>query len=225
MSVGGHLYAVGGSRSIGSERSIEMFDGTQWQEVAETNGFRSDFCSLAWQDEAILVIGGYDAGGGQARTEMYNVTTGKWSQLQAMPIGRGLHSCGLYKAGRVIITQIGLEIVINLWTYISCLRSQTSSGKYFPFKSLSVLQGGMVAAGGWTETEDGWNEISHTAVWYDPASASWTQLENLKKGRTQFALEEVNGTMTAIGGFDVSVVYILCDSLLHNTPGHLHRVH
>ena len=40
VSVGGNLYAVGGSRSIGSERSIEMFDGTQWQEIARTNGFR-----------------------------------------------------------------------------------------------------------------------------------------------------------------------------------------
>ena len=40
VSVAGNLYAVGGSRSIGSERSIEMFDGTQWQEIAQTNGFR-----------------------------------------------------------------------------------------------------------------------------------------------------------------------------------------
>ena len=39
----------------------------------------------------------------------------------------------------------------------------------------------MIAAGGWTETQDGWNEISHTAVWYDPTSASWVQIENLKK--------------------------------------------
>jgi len=159
LSVGGHLYAVGGSRSIGSERSIEMFDGTEWQEVAETNGFRSDFCALPWQEDGILLIGGYDNGGGQRRTELFNVTTMKWSQLDPMPIGRGLHSCGLY-------------------------------------------QGGMIAAGGWTETQDGWNEISHTAVWYDPTSASWVQIENLKKGRTQFALETVNGTMTAIGGFD-----------------------
>ena len=112
-----------------------------------------------------MVIGGYDDGGGQSRMELFNVTSRKWSQLEPMPIGRGLHSCGLY-------------------------------------------QGGVVAAGGWTEAEDGWNEISHTAVWYDPSSATWTQLNNLKKGRTQFALEEVNGTMTAIGGFDVSVFRI-----------------
>ena len=74
----------------------------------------------------------------------------------------------------------------------------------------------MIAAGGWTETEDGWNEISHTAVWYDPTSASWVQIENLKKGRTQFALEVVNGTMTAIGGFDVSFVCCVWNCLLGN---------
>lgn len=97
--------------------------------------------------------------------ELFNVTSRKWSQLAAMPTGRGLHSCGLYR-------------------------------------------GGLVAAGGWTEAEDGWNEISHSAVWWDPASANWTELEDLKKGRTQFALEEVNGTLTAIGGFDVSVLFV-----------------
>ena len=109
-----------------------------------------------------MVIGGYDDGGGQRRMELFNVTSRKWSQLEPMPMGRGLHSCGLY-------------------------------------------QGGVVAAGGWTETEDGWNEISHKTVWYDPASTNWTELQDLRKGRTQFALEEVNGTLTAIGGFDVSV--------------------
>lgn len=41
VTVGSRLYAVGGSRSIGSERSIEMFDGEKWQEVGETNGYRS----------------------------------------------------------------------------------------------------------------------------------------------------------------------------------------
>ena len=97
--------------------------------------------------------------------ELFNVTSRKWSQLAAMPTGRGLHSCGLYR-------------------------------------------GGLVAAGGWTEAEDGWNEISHSAVWWDPATANWTELEDLKKGRTQFALEEVNGTLTAIGGFDVSVLFV-----------------
>ena len=40
ITLGDKLYAVGGSRTIGSERSIEMFDGTQWVEVGETNGFR-----------------------------------------------------------------------------------------------------------------------------------------------------------------------------------------
>ena len=47
------------------------------------------------------MIGGYDNGGGQRRTELFNVTTMKWSQLDPMPIGRGLHSCGLYQAGGV----------------------------------------------------------------------------------------------------------------------------
>ena len=33
VAVGDKLFAVGGSSAIGSERSIEMFDGEKWQEV------------------------------------------------------------------------------------------------------------------------------------------------------------------------------------------------
>ena len=98
---------------------------------------------------------------------------------------------------------------------ISC-RSQNFLSFLSPSEYSAWSQGGMIAAGGWTETQDGWNEISHTAVWYDPTSASWVQIENLRKGRTQFALETVNGTMTAIGGFDVSVVCCVCLCLLGN---------
>ena len=40
VTLGSRIYAVGGSRSIGSERSIEMFDGNEWTEIGETNGYR-----------------------------------------------------------------------------------------------------------------------------------------------------------------------------------------
>ena len=43
MTLGSKIYAVGGSRSIGSERSIEMWDGGslgEWTEVGQTNGYR-----------------------------------------------------------------------------------------------------------------------------------------------------------------------------------------
>jgi len=161
VTLGSKIYAVGGSRSIGSERSIEMWDGGslgEWTEVGQTNGYRQDFCALAWGDDGILVTGGYDDVGQQTRVELYNVTAGTWRMLARMPEGKGLHACGYY-------------------------------------------QGGVVVAGGWTASEDG-EDISQSVAWYDPQEDSWTMLEPMKRGRSSFALQTINGTLTAIGGWN-----------------------
>jgi len=161
ITLGDKLYAVGGSRSIGSERSIEMFDGTQWVEVGETNGFREDFCALAWGEDGILLTGGYDDVGSQRRTELFNVTSGTWQMLANMPgQGRGVHSC-------------------------------------------SHWMGGVVVAGGWTLAEDEISyDISNNVNWYDPVADSWTVMNNMERGRSSFALVPVNGTLTAIAGWN-----------------------
>ena len=72
--VAGQLYAVGGSRAIGSEHSIERYNGSGWEEVGEMNGYRQDFCALAWGEEQIAVLGGYDDLGGQMGT--YRIIVG-----------------------------------------------------------------------------------------------------------------------------------------------------
>ena len=43
---------------------------------------------------------------------------------------------------------------------------------------------------------------------YDPAADSWTQLGNMERGRSAFALVPVNGTLTAIAGWNVSVRHL-----------------
>ena len=40
---------------------------------------------------------------------------------------------------------------------------------------------------------------------YDPQEDSWTMLEPMKRGRSSFALQTINGTLTAIGGWNVSL--------------------
>lgn len=160
--VGSALYAVGGSQSIGSQRSIERFDGTKWEDIGETNGYRQDFCALAWGDDGVLLTGGYDDLGGESRTELYNISTNSWTLLQDMDIGRGMHSCAHY-------------------------------------------MGGVAVGGGWTFNNDPLDpgqEVARSASWYDPALDAWTELGIMRNGRTKFALETVNGTLTAIGGWE-----------------------
>lgn len=162
VSVGSALYAVGGSQLIGSQRSIEKFDGTKWEDAGEMNGYRQDFCSLAWGEDGILVIGGYDDVGGQTRTELYNTSTNSWTRLQDMDTGRGQHACAHY-------------------------------------------EGGVAIGGGWTFNNDpDWpaQEVTRTSAWYNPELDAWTELGTMRNGRTKFALDTVNGSLTAIGGWE-----------------------
>ena len=39
---------------------------------------------------------------------------------------------------------------------------------------------------------------------YDPEEDEWTIMEKMRRGRSSFALETINGTLTAIGGWNVS---------------------
>ena len=45
-------------------------------------------------------------------------------------------------------------------------------------------------------------------VRYDPAADTWTVMDNMKRGRSAFALATINGTLTAIAGWDVSTFVI-----------------
>ena len=84
MTLGSRIYAVGGSRSIGSERSIEMFDGTQWQEVGETNGYRclTTFVSKIWKlpEKCPFLVKESELGGWIV--EMIKLEIGSHSHLQ-----------------------------------------------------------------------------------------------------------------------------------------------
>ncbi|XP_023322602.1 influenza virus NS1A-binding protein homolog B [Eurytemora carolleeae] len=78
LNVGGELYAVGGSSSIGSVRSIERFnqDTMVWEEVGEINGYRQDFCALPYFEDGIILLGGYDDLGSQVEVNMVALGTG-----------------------------------------------------------------------------------------------------------------------------------------------------
>ena len=48
--------------------------------------------------------------------------------------------------------------------------------------------------------------VTRTAAWLGPAQTAWTDLPVLMKGRSLFGLAVVNGSLTALGGWDVSKV-------------------
>lgn len=93
--VGGDLYAVGGSKFIGTVSTIEKFNHEKqaWEKFGEMNGVRYEFCTLSLTDHEIILIGGYDEFLKTKRAEKYDVTTKTWTQLTSPPVGRVEHAC------------------------------------------------------------------------------------------------------------------------------------
>ena len=42
---------------------------------------------------------------------------------------------------------------------------------------------------------------------YEPAADTWLQLDSMKHGRSSFAIQSVGGDLTAIAGWDVSILW------------------
>merc|ERR1712198_13877 len=45
-------------------------------------------------------------------------------------------------------------------------------------------------------------EVTRTSEWYDPVENVWVEMGILRNRRTKFALEVLNGTLTAVGGWE-----------------------
>jgi len=68
-----------------------------------------------------------------------------------------------------------------------------------------IQSGGVMIAGGWTANNDPdfpGQEVTRTSEWYDPAENVWVEMGILRNRRTKFALEVLNGTLTAMGGWE-----------------------
>jgi len=162
--VGGFLYAVGGSQSIGSEHSIERFNGVDWEEFSETQGFRTDFCSMPWGEDGLLLVGGYDDIGMQRQVNLLNVTSGHWSRLEYLNTGRGFHGCSEYLGGIMVAggwtdnndpQWPGQEVTrtsewynpeTNDWTDLSMLAARRT--KF----AMETINGTLFSIGGWEGT-------------------------------------------------------------------------
>merc|ERR1712133_222072 len=69
----------------------------------------------------------------------------------------------------------------------------------------SLYNGGVFVAGGWVSDNDDVDpgtKPTNTTEWYDPALNAWVETGMMNYRRTKFALEVVNGTLTALGGWD-----------------------
>merc|ERR1711915_621442 len=75
------------------------------------------------------------------------------------------------------------------------------------FSGCTEYNGGIMVGGGWVYNDDPqWpcpcQEVSRTTEWYDPITDSWSQAGLMAAKRSKFAMETINGTLVALGGFD-----------------------
>merc|ERR1712002_171305 len=176
LTVGGDLYAVGGSKFIGAVSSIEKFNAEKnaWEEFGEMSGSRSEFCTMALNDKEIIVIGGYDDLGNSNITEKFNLETKTWTALSPLPIGRDYHSCIWHKDEIVVaggwipntlnnLTDVVPTGSIHIYDHVndswSEMKGMQESRTLFGLVSLNGI---LTAIGGWTglysDTIESFNE-------------------------------------------------------------------
>jgi len=104
VTVGGDMYAVGGSSFIGSVRSIERYSPETgvWEEFSEVAGYRQDFCVLPLGEDSLVLIGGYNDIGAQTIAEKFNVTTKSWTRIADLNTERGMHACTWHN-GKIVV--------------------------------------------------------------------------------------------------------------------------
>ena len=100
-SVGGQVYAIGGSGGDSDSLSGEMFDPAtnKWTAIPDMKEGRVCCAACAIGDE-LYVIGGYDGNKSVSLVEVFNTKEQKWSSLPNMIIER--HGCAAVSLGRKI---------------------------------------------------------------------------------------------------------------------------
>ena len=223
---------------------------------------REDFCAVAWGEDGILLLGGYDDLGYQTRTELYNVTSRSWTRWpihckvtsRPQQRGPGSRTCPSAAAS----TRAASTVTGWWWrgagpwarTASTTTSPTMSSGELWPgawadtcglqipfiiaclCKNLKDLNSLKVSNGHWTDCFcvhfiDSFLlklccsigarilqfaalqtlQHSHPCCRYEPAADTWLQLDSMKHGRSSFAIQSVGGDLTAIAGWDVSILW------------------
>lgn len=153
---------VAGGHGVASFDSAELYDPTTevWTRTGSMHRSRSFHSATLLADGRVLVSGGYDLtdgasnGGGAPEAEIYDPTSGMWTQVGSLAIGRHSQSGNLLPSGNV--TVIGGMNWINyqdsVETFSPVTNQWTTTGRLlqprFTHSSVMLPNGMILVVGG-----------------------------------------------------------------------------
>ena len=98
------VLVMGGRDASGALRSVELFDGTDWQEIASMASARYAF-GAAWVDGAgqVLVAGGFGPVSNTNACETYDPAARVWSPAPVLVGARCYHSLAVFDSGLCLV--------------------------------------------------------------------------------------------------------------------------
>ena len=214
-SVGGKIYAIGGSAGSSVLSSVEEYDpaSNTWAEKTPMSVPRMHF-GMGIVDGKIYVIGGFSATDTLATMERYDPKTNRWTKREAMPAARDgfktetvdekIYVMGGWKPGSnggsitgVLTSVEEYDPAIDKWTEKAPMKQK--KGEF----CTAVLNGKIYAVGGYNDikyTENPAANFLSSVQEYNPQTDTWTEKSPLKIGRRNFETVILNNSLYVIGG-------------------------
>jgi hypothetical protein len=219
----GKVLVVGGSPGsffVDTLGTAELFDpiaGT-WTPTGSLHFPRSGHTATLLANGKVLVAGGsvYDQNSftstNIASAEIYDPSTGLWTQVNSMSTPRGAHTATLLRSGKVLVaagyqtnnTLASAELfdpTIGTWS-----AAGTIPGPRGSHSAVLMPNGKVLIAGG------GNGDSIATAALYDPIANSWTAANSMAFKRANFDMNLLpNGKVMVCGGWFQTSVYTNCE--------------
>ena len=190
--------------------SAELYNpatGT-WAKTGSMKDGREDFTATVLQNGQVLAAGGFnncddDFCSDINTAELYNPTSGTWTQTGSMQGAREQHTATLLPSGRVLVAG-GLNeggFCCSQFKYSSAELYNPATGTWTPTASMAAKHAGQTATllpGGWVLVAGGGTSVAEI---YEPGPGIWVSPGGLSTARThQTATLLPNNRVLVAGG-------------------------
>lgn len=203
-------YTVTASNAAGSvstQLRITVTGRGSWAATAPILPGRHYASATKLPDGRVLVAGGFTAGGVVTNdAALYDPAAASWSPAAPMLLPRGEHTATLLPDGRVLVTG-GQQVALGAGLaaaelYDPAANSWTATGSMVQARirhTATLLANGQVLVIGGNDRPAGATTFTDTAERYNPATGTWTALNNrLSVPRTQHAAELLPDGVTVL---------------------------